>query len=72
MAAKEGTPIKATNDGVVALADSLYLTGNSIYIDHGMGLFSQYAHLSKLNVKTGDKVKQGDIDFACRSHLPYR
>jgi hypothetical protein len=61
LAAKEGTPIKATNDGVVALADSLYLTGNSIYLDHGMGLFSQYAHLSELRVKTGDRVKQGDI-----------
>ncbi|MFC0212404.1 M23 family metallopeptidase [Paenibacillus chartarius] len=61
LAAKEGTPIKAANDGVVALADSLYLTGNSIYIDHGMGLFSQYAHLSELRVKAGDRVKQGDI-----------
>jgi murein DD-endopeptidase MepM/ murein hydrolase activator NlpD len=61
LAAKEGTPIKATNDGVVALADSLYLTGNSIYLDHGMGLFSQYAHMSELRVKTGDKVKKGDI-----------
>ncbi|SEC26656.1 M23 family metallopeptidase [Paenibacillus sp. GP183] len=61
LAAKEGTPIKATNDGIVALADSLYLTGNSIYLDHGMGLFSQYAHMSELRVKTGDKVKKGDI-----------
>jgi len=61
LAAKEGTPIHATNDGIVALADNLYLTGNSIYIDHGMNLFSQYAHMSKLLVKTGDKVKQGDI-----------
>jgi murein DD-endopeptidase MepM/ murein hydrolase activator NlpD len=61
LAAKEGTPIKATNDGIVALADSLYLTGNSIYLDHGMGLFSQYAHMSELRVKTGDKVKKGNI-----------
>lgn len=61
LAAKEGTPVKATNDGVVALAENLYLTGNSIYIDHGMGLFSQYAHLSELRVKAGDRVKQGDI-----------
>nr|WP_276562813.1 M23 family metallopeptidase [Paenibacillus anseongense] len=61
LAAKEGTPIQATNDGIVALAESLYLTGNSIYLDHGMGLFSQYAHLSELRVKTGDHVKQGDI-----------
>lgn len=61
LAADEGTPIHATNDGVVALADNLYLTGNSIYIDHGMHLFSQYAHMSKLLVKAGDQVKQGDI-----------
>ncbi len=60
LAAKEGTPVKATNDGIVALADSLYLTGNSIYIDHGMSLFSQYAHLSELRVKEGDRVKRGD------------
>ncbi|WP_051621115.1 M23 family metallopeptidase [Paenibacillus sp. UNC451MF] len=61
LAAKQGTPIKATNDGIVALADNLYLTGNSIYLDHGMGLFSQYAHMSELRVKTGDRVKRGDI-----------
>ncbi|NHN32048.1 M23 family metallopeptidase [Paenibacillus sp. S3N08] len=61
LAAKEGTPIKATNDGIVALSDMLYLTGNSIYIDHGMGLFSQYAHMSELLVSAGDYVKQGDI-----------
>ncbi|MDF2961720.1 MAG: hypothetical protein K0S39_3455 [Paenibacillus sp.] len=61
LAAKQGTPVKATNDGIVVLAESLYLTGNAIYIDHGMNLFSQYAHLSELHVKTGDRVKQGDI-----------
>ena len=61
LAAKQGTPIQATNDGIVALADSLYLTGNSIYIDHGMGVFSQYAHLAELHVKAGDRVKKGDI-----------
>ncbi|WP_442602307.1 M23 family metallopeptidase [Paenibacillus sp. KN14-4R] len=61
LAAPEGTEIHATNDGVVALADSLYLTGNSIYLDHGMNLFSQYAHLSKLLVKAGDRVKRGDV-----------
>ncbi|WFA19957.1 M23 family metallopeptidase [Paenibacillus mucilaginosus] len=61
LAAPEGTPVQAANEGVVVLADSLYLTGNSIYLDHGMGLFSQYAHLSKLQVQTGDRVKKGDI-----------
>jgi len=61
LAAPEGTPVKAANDGIVALADNLYLTGNSVYIDHGMHLFSQYIHMSKLLVKTGDKVKKGDV-----------
>ena len=61
LAAPQGTPIAAANDGVVALADDLYLTGLTIYIDHGMGLFSQYAHLSELHVSTGDTVKKGDI-----------
>lgn len=61
LAAPQGTPIKATNGGVVVLAEELYLTGNSIYIDHGLNLFSQYAHMSKLHVKTGDQVAAGDI-----------
>lgn len=61
LAAPTGTPIQATNDGVVVLAEELYLTGNSIYIDHGMQLFSQYAHLSELKVNAGDRVKKGDI-----------
>lgn len=61
LAAPEGTPVKAANDGVVVLAEELYLTGNSIYIDHGMNLFSQYGHMSKLHVKTGDKVKAGQV-----------
>jgi hypothetical protein len=61
LAAPTGTPIYATNDGVVALADELYLTGFSIYIDHGLSLFSQYAHLSELKVKAGDEVKKGDL-----------
>ncbi|ANE48991.1 hypothetical protein SY83_17050 [Paenibacillus swuensis] len=60
-AAKTGTPVKATNDGKVVLAESLYLSGNSIYVDHGMKLFSQYIHLSKLNVKPGETVKRGQV-----------
>lgn len=60
-AAPTGTPVKATNDGVVALADNLHLTGNSVYIDHGMDMFSQYIHMSKLYVEAGDQVEKGDI-----------
>ncbi len=61
LAVPEGTPVRATNAGKVVLADYLYLTGNSVYIDHGMNLFSQYAHMSKLLVSAGDEVKAGQI-----------
>jgi murein DD-endopeptidase MepM/ murein hydrolase activator NlpD len=61
LAAPTGTEVHATNAGRIVLAETLYLTGNSIYMDHGMNLFSQYAHLSKLLVKTGDIVKKGDV-----------
>lgn len=61
IAAPQGTPVIAANDGVVALADDLYLTGLTVYLDHGMELFSQYAHLSELLVKDGDTVAKGDV-----------
>lgn len=61
LAAPEGTPVKAANDGIVVLADDLYLSGLSIYIDHGMHLFSQYIHMSKMHVKAGDRVSKGQI-----------
>lgn len=60
-AAPTGTPIRATNDGVVALSENFYLTGKSVYIDHGMDLFSQYIHMSELKVEAGEKVEKGDI-----------
>lgn len=59
IANKTGTPIIATNHGRVVLADSLYLTGNTVIIDHGLQVFSIYAHMSKIEVKTGDEVKAG-------------
>lgn len=61
LAMPQGTPIMATNDGIVVLSEELYLEGNSVYIDHGMNLFSQYSHLYELHVEVGDEVKQGDI-----------
>ncbi len=78
IANKEGTPIIASHNGKVVLADSMYLTGNTIIIDHGMNLFSIYAHLSKLDVKVDQPVKQGQIigrlgttGFSTGPHLHY-
>lgn len=56
-----GTPIKAPNAGRVVLADSLYYTGNTIVIDHGLGLFSLFAHLSEIDAHAEDLVKTGDV-----------
>ncbi len=61
IAAPQGTPILATAAGKVVLSEELYLTGNAIYIDHGMGLFSQYAHLYELHVEAGDEVEAGQV-----------
>ncbi len=58
--AKVGTPIYATNDGIVVIAKNRYYAGNSVVIDHGEGIYSCYYHLSSLHVKVGDKVKQGE------------
>ena len=61
IAAIEGTPVKATSDGTVIETGDFFFSGNMIYIDHGQGIISLYAHLSQINVKPGDKVKQGDV-----------
>ncbi len=60
--AKIGTPIYATGDGLVIHADnSKSGFGNHIEINHGFGYLTLYAHLSKYNCKTGQRVKRGDI-----------
>ena len=61
IAASEGTPIKAAASGTVLDAGDFFFSGNMIYIDHGQGIISLYAHLSKISVKPGDEVRQGDI-----------
>ncbi len=61
IAGDEGTPIKAAANGTVIDAGDFFFSGNMIYLDHGQGIVSLYAHLSKISVKPGDLVKQGDI-----------
>jgi murein DD-endopeptidase MepM/ murein hydrolase activator NlpD len=59
--ASKGTPVKAPNSGVVVLANDLYFSGNCVIIDHGLGLYSFFAHLSRIGVGEGDRVASGDI-----------
>lgn len=56
-----GRPVNAPNRGRVVLADALYFTGNTVIIDHGLGLFSLLAHLSEIAVKDGDIVEAGQV-----------
>ena len=55
-----GTPILAPNAGRILVARDLYFSGNTIVIDHGLGMFSTLAHLSAFDVHEGDRVAAGD------------
>ncbi|WP_291357851.1 M23 family metallopeptidase [Desulfovibrio sp.] len=57
----QGSPIRACADGVVALVDDLYFSGNAVYINHGDGVFTSYLHMSKPLVKPGEHVKRGQV-----------
>jgi murein DD-endopeptidase MepM/ murein hydrolase activator NlpD len=61
VAGATGTPVVAPADGVVVLAAAspFTLEGNLLMIDHGMGLNSAFLHLSRIDVKAGDVVRQG-------------
>lgn len=56
-----GTPVMTSGNGKVVLAKDLYFTGNTVIVDHGIGLFTLYCHMSKLDTKVGDLVKQGQV-----------
>lgn len=61
IAAAEGTPVKAVANGTVIDAGDFFFSGNMIYLDHGQGIISLYAHLSRIDVKPGDVVNSGDV-----------
>ena len=56
----EGTLIRAPNAGQVALAEDLFFTGNTVIVDHGLGLYSLFAHLSRVDVERGRAVEAGE------------
>lgn len=54
-------PVPAANDGVVVFAGPLGIYGNTVVLDHGLGLFSLYGHLSEIGVEKGAAVAKGDV-----------
>jgi murein DD-endopeptidase MepM/ murein hydrolase activator NlpD len=79
LAAPTGTEIKSPNNGRVVLAiNGLLSTGNTVVIDHGIGLFTSYYHLDSILIKEKEEVKKGDVigtvgstGFSTGPHLHY-
>ena len=61
IAAPEGAPVRAPAAGRVIDTGEFFFNGNTVFIDHGQGLITMYCHLSRIDVKTGDKVETGDL-----------
>jgi murein DD-endopeptidase MepM/ murein hydrolase activator NlpD len=62
IAVPQGTPVKAPAGGIVTFADpDLYLTGGTVLLDHGHGVSSNFLHMSRIDVKVGDRIEQGQV-----------
>ena len=59
--ASTGTKILASNAGKVVLAHDFFFNGNAVFIDHGLGVYTMYLHLSKILVQPGDLVERGQV-----------
>ncbi|HEX2710939.1 MAG TPA: M23 family metallopeptidase [Candidatus Acidoferrales bacterium] len=59
--AATGTPVHAAQSGRVVLAEELFFSGNTVVLDHGLGLFTFYGHLESIAVASGEAVETGTI-----------
>ena len=57
----QGTPAYAANSGIVRVAKNLFYSGNAVIIDHGTGIFTIYAHLSKIKTVAGRRIEKGGL-----------
>ena len=61
IAATEGTPVLAPAAGIVTFTGELYLTGDTVLLDHGHGISSNFLHLSRIDVQLGQRIEQGQV-----------
>jgi murein DD-endopeptidase MepM/ murein hydrolase activator NlpD len=61
LASLMNSPVYAGNNGVVVYAEPLGIYGHTVMLDHGLGVFSSYSHMSKIDVKVGDKLQKGAV-----------
>jgi len=59
--ASTGTPIQAANRGRVVLAKNLFFSGNAVFLDHGLGVYSVYLHLSEILASPGELIEKGEV-----------
>lgn len=59
--AAAGTPIHAAQAGRVVLAENLFFSGNTVVVDHGLGIYTFYGHMERMDVADGDTVKVGTV-----------
>jgi Peptidase family M23 len=59
--ATKGTPVHATQRGRVVLAEELFFSGNTVVLDHGLGIYTFYGHLSEITAKVGDELEAGAV-----------
>jgi murein DD-endopeptidase MepM/ murein hydrolase activator NlpD len=59
--APTGTPVHAAQKGRVVLAEELFFSGNSVLVDHGLGIYTFYCHFSEIDAKVGDEVVAGTV-----------
>jgi len=59
--APTGTPVYAAQKGRVVLAEELFFSGNTVIIDHGLGIYTFYCHFSEIDAKVGDEVAAGTV-----------
>lgn len=59
LASLERSPVPATNTGVAVWSEPLGIYGQTVILDHGLGVFSMYSHLSQIEVKKGERVEKG-------------